>query len=215
MKVCHTFLKAPGMKPRHQMVLSPRQDARWGGGGYQSFGRRIQQPQSTGRSKVRLPFLFRFLCIHLIYKFFFSYQIIFRFFSFLGRILIKTRQQLTILFIKSWKKGKALRQIIWIKKFNQLLTIKIQFYVKKRCKSVSLNKINWVYASNFRYRSVGWGCGIRLLYFCRGVRPTLNECPGYNAKMHLMVTLQFWVSGESGVLLHCYFSRVYSDPRRR
>ena len=28
---------------------------------------------------------------------------------------------------------------------------------------------------------VGWGCGIRRLHLCRGVR-SLNECPRYDSK---------------------------------
>ena len=29
---------------------------------------------------------------------------------------------------------------------------------------------------------VGWGCRIKQLHLCKGVRPTPNECPGYDIK---------------------------------
>ena len=38
--------------------------------------------------------------------------------------------------------------------------------------------------------SVGWGCRIRRLHLCRGVRsPPLNECPGYDTKQFDEVTV--------------------------
>ena len=40
----------------------------------------------------------------------------------------------------------------------------------------------------------------------------LNECPGYETKLHLMMRLQFWSFGGWGVLLHCHNSQVHSDP---
>ena len=41
----------------------------------------------------------------------------------------------------------------------------------------------------------GWGCKIHRLHFCRGVRPHLNECPGYDIKQSVSeaaVMLTFW-----------------------
>ena len=42
---------------------------------------------------------------------------------------------------------------------------------------------------------VSWGCGIHWLLFCRGVRPTPNECPGYDTKLsdgEVPVMLELW-----------------------
>ena len=38
---------------------------------------------------------------------------------------------------------------------------------------------------------VGWGCRIRRLHLCRGVRPPANECPGYMTQNNLMARLQW------------------------
>ena len=38
-----------------------------------------------------------------------------------------------------------------------------------------------------------------------------KRCPGYDSKLHLMVRLYFWSSGECGVPFHCHYSQVYSD----
>ena len=42
--------------------------------------------------------------------------------------------------------------------------------------------------------------------------PHEKECPGYDTKLHLILKLQFWRSRECGVALHCYYSKVHSDP---
>ena len=42
---------------------------------------------------------------------------------------------------------------------------------------------------------VGWGCRIHRLLLCRGVRPTPNECPGYDTKQsdgEVPVMLELW-----------------------
>ena len=36
--------------------------------------------------------------------------------------------------------------------------------------------------------------------------------PGYDPKLHLMVRLHFWRSGEYGVHLHCHYFKVQSYP---
>ena len=38
-------------------------------------------------------------------------------------------------------------------------------------------------------------------------------CPGYVTRLHLMVRLEFWRSGECGVLFHCHYSHVHFDSR--
>ena len=37
------------------------------------------------------------------------------------------------------------------------------------------------------------------------------SCPEYNSKLHLMLRLQFYRSGESGVSSDCHYSMVHSD----
>ena len=42
---------------------------------------------------------------------------------------------------------------------------------------------------------VGWGCRIHRLLLCRGVRPPLNECPGYDTKQsecEVPAVLELW-----------------------
>ena len=42
---------------------------------------------------------------------------------------------------------------------------------------------------------VSWGCRIHWLHLCRGVRPTPNECPGYDTKQsdgEVPVMLELW-----------------------
>ena len=37
-------------------------------------------------------------------------------------------------------------------------------------------------------------------------------CPGYDTKLHLVVTLQFWNSEEYGVHFNHHYSQLHSDP---
>ena len=53
------------------------------------------------------------------------------------------------------------------------------------------------------------GLIIRLSY--RGVRSIPERCPKYDIKLHLMVRLRFWGSGECALLLHCHYSQFYTD----
>ena len=41
---------------------------------------------------------------------------------------------------------------------------------------------------------------------------SLTSYPGYDSKLLLLVKLQFWSFVEWGVLLHCHYSQVHSDP---
>ena len=46
-----------------------------------------------------------------------------------------------------------------------------------------------------KFCPVGWGCRIHQLLLCRGVRPHLNECPGYVTKQsdgEVPAMLEFW-----------------------
>ena len=48
---------------------------------------------------------------------------------------------------------------------------------------------------------------------CREIRPASKiKCSGYDTKLHLMVRLQFWRSGEYRVPLHCHYFQAHSDP---
>ena len=56
---------------------------------------------------------------------------------------------------------------------------------------------------------VGWGCRIRLLHLCRGVKPHHQRVLANN----LMARFQWcWNFEEYGVPLHCYRSQAQSDP---
>ena len=47
---------------------------------------------------------------------------------------------------------------------------------------------------------------------CKGViHPPKKGYPDYDAKLHLIVKLQFWRSVEGGISLHYYYSQVDSD----
>ena len=41
--------------------------------------------------------------------------------------------------------------------------------------------------------------------------PAKEECHGYDAKLHLIVGLQFW-SFDDCEVIHCHYSQVHSDP---
>ena len=57
------------------------------------------------------------------------------------------------------------------------------------------------------FSPVGWSCRIRRLHFWRGaLLHQLNLSPGYDAKLHLMVRLQYWSFGKCGVFLHYHYS---------
>ena len=59
---------------------------------------------------------------------------------------------------------------------------------------------------------IGWGCKIRRLHFCRGLKTPPNKCSGYDTQLHLMVKHQIWSLVECKVHLQCYYSLVHSDP---
>ena len=42
--------------------------------------------------------------------------------------------------------------------------------------------------------------------------PHKKECLGYDTKLHLMLRLHFWRSGEFGLPNNCYYSHIHSDP---
>ena len=46
----------------------------------------------------------------------------------------------------------------------------------------------------------------------RGLKPHWKGCPRYNAKLHLIVRLQFQSYAECGVPLHYYYFQGHSDP---
>ena len=46
---------------------------------------------------------------------------------------------------------------------------------------------------------------------CRGERTPSKQCSWHDTKLHLMVKLQFWRSGECGIPLHYHYSQVHSD----
>ena len=58
-----------------------------------------------------------------------------------------------------------------------------------------------------------WGLEYADCILCRKVRfpSPLKKSSGYDTKLHLMVTLQFWRSVECGVLLHCHYFQVHPD----
>ena len=41
----------------------------------------------------------------------------------------------------------------------------------------------------------------------------MKECSGYDTKLHLVVGLQFWRSGECRIPLHSHYSQVHSGLR--
>ena len=59
---------------------------------------------------------------------------------------------------------------------------------------------------------VGWGCRIRQLHLCRGVRqPQPNGCPEHDMKPSddVALVLEFWECGEP---VHCHYSQVHCNP---
>ena len=76
----------------------------------------------------------------------------------------------------------------------------------------SIDKIVGELRSRVIVCPVGWGYRIHRLLLCRGVRPSPNECPGYDTKQsdgEVPATLELW---GSGVPLHCHRSQVHSGP---
>ena len=76
----------------------------------------------------------------------------------------------------------------WIARNRTLLA-------SKRCTYATVNYLKLkCFDNKSEYCPVGWGCRIRRLHLCRGVRPP-NERPGYNTKpsdIEVSVMLELW-----------------------
>ena len=77
---------------------------------------------------------------------------------------------------------------------------------------LALNNLQWLFMPSNQtkpnyYREPYWqGLKYTICNPSRRVRSSLMGCPEYETKLHLMIRLQFWRSGECGVPLHCHYS---------
>ena len=94
---------------------------------------------------------------------------------------------------------------------NPYLSIVGKIYIESIyfCISCLYTIIFYVMKSTKLINPVGWNYRIRRLW--REVRQHHNECPRYDTKLYLMVTLQYWSSRKCGVPVHYHYSQVHSD----
>ena len=63
--------------------------------------------------------------------------------------------------------------------------------------------INFLMTSSFRLRLLN-----KPTKFCRDIRLSIIEYPGYDSELYLIVKLEFW---GMEVFLHCYYSKIHSN----
>ena len=70
--------------------------------------------------------------------------------------------------------------------------------------------IKFIWSTKSTMYTMSTGTIIHQLHLCRRVRLSSNEYPGYDdIKLNLIVKLQSWYFGESGVHLYCHYYQVH------
>ena len=54
-------------------------------------------------------------------------------------------------------------------------------------------------------------CAVSIFQVVRASLSRKPECPDHDTKLHLIVKLQSWSSGECGVTLHWHYSQIQFD----
>ena len=77
----------------------------------------------------------------------------------------------------------------WIARNRTVLASKLYTYAKLNYRKQNCFEVNSVYCP------ISWSCRIHRLHLCKGVRPSPNECPGYDTKQSdgkFQLMLKLW-----------------------